>query len=431
MKKFTDLKRQMPSQMNVIDPLLPAQKPTVVEGNTLKDDWVPDELLKALQNEPDYPTFVRSLEYLNARLEEPESSLRVPNAYSALLINELVTVVIPNFWEFLNTSSDRDGLLALVYSCLRSPGAIRCIVLKLRTFVSNDIKNDKSFHSPLNKNQEYAEIYLCLLSGILGPGSFLHKIWRDNRSLITRDAQREVVWKDFAAIVASGTIVSLAAEAEDKRRLQDGPENILPFSWLLSGTQYSSWLGLNIAYMAHQVDADDSAALQALAGFLGKAMDVGYPSKWYPEETRLQYANSWLDAVVEKLLHTFFQSQLKTSTRLSLVISRLSLLSQRLFLQSTLHIIAGMPAFASERATEAPQTLAPELVSAYATKLFELFNKVESVWDFLEDMTIYPDEVGAIPNLSLNRVTACLIAQADRKKPLTLIRTAAYAFYAR
>ncbi|KAJ9668907.1 telomere binding protein [Coniosporium apollinis] len=242
-----------------------SQQPLV---SAIEDDRTPavyslKDALQVLQNQPDIASLRHVLQYLNS--EADHASIDLPNPEAAKIVNTLVSVILPDFWGTIRSSQSDASERRLLTACLTSIPGIGSILARLKLLAA-ELQEKKG------NAQNLAEL-LEILDVLLQRDDFVQKIWTDINSLEAHAVRRTILWKDFVSQVASGRIVSTAAQAENALRAAGdaGPE-----LWLADGSKYARWLGRNVAAMAKTIAEKDDRAATAAAQLLEKSFSLGY-----------------------------------------------------------------------------------------------------------------------------------------------------------
>ncbi|KAK4550045.1 hypothetical protein LTR36_003012 [Oleoguttula mirabilis] len=242
----------------------PAGSHEVAQASRPQSWTSPDEALRSLRSEPDTNALLAILQQLDSEhgFDRP-FTLATPGPLQAQIINALVNVTIPTFWSVL-----KDGDKALLVACLSNITGINALVAKLRSSASatgsqgapllSDLLDvaDRLFHGD--------DFVLGLLQHLTS-------------SPVVDKVKCEIVRKEVVNVLGSGKVVAAAAQAEEAVRKQDGSVRTTS-RWLSKGSDYSAWLGRNIAQLVIRDDGQaDARTAETAAQLLGKALNMGYP----------------------------------------------------------------------------------------------------------------------------------------------------------
>lgn len=244
------------SQQPLVSAIQDSRTPTL---HSLKDT------LQVLQNQPDIVSLRHVLHYLDS--EADHASIYLPNPEAAKIVNTLVSIILPDFWGTLKSSQSDTPDRHLLIACLTSILGIGSILARLKLLTA-ELQEKKG------NAQNVAEL-LEVLDVVLQRDDFAQKIRTDINRLEAHAVRRTILWKDFVTQVASGRIISAAAQAENALRASG---DVSPGLWLADGSGYARWLGRNIAVMAKPFAERDDTATAAAAQLLEKSFSLGYTS---------------------------------------------------------------------------------------------------------------------------------------------------------
>jgi len=230
----------------------------------------PEDALETLKSRPDSDSLEEVLIYLSRRQDRDDFSISVPSPSSAKITNELISTTIPDFWQ------DIGHLEKLMLDTLRTVAGIGAIVARLRSLTSQ-YKPDKRVAQSSNAAQPISDL-INVLSGILCSDDVTYHIFTNVKTLVQSQVKQDLLWKEYLTSVATGKIVSAVAEAEDVIGTNDTDRKR---SWLSDGSQYSAWLGRNVAYMARKTaESPDEPVMKAAAQMCGRALNLGYGGRF-------------------------------------------------------------------------------------------------------------------------------------------------------
>ena len=238
-------------------------------GNVLSkplENW--ETLLQKFRSQPDAETVVSVLRSLSFGSEpSPLLDLYAPGPSQSQVIKVLVNVITPSFWPVFN---DREK--ALLVSCLSSVSGIAALTERIRAL--SHLLSKPQFSSG---DLEEIKILLNVEGTLFNGDDVSFRIWLRLSSSATTDIKRELAWKEYVRLVASGKVTSTVSQAEDVVKTR---EPTFKQTWLSSGAEFANWLGRNVAQLMQQrsslTDAP-SALAKATTDFLSKALSFGYP----------------------------------------------------------------------------------------------------------------------------------------------------------
>ena len=236
-----------------------------------------EDVLAAINGKPDLDVLRNTLKWLGSGSKDLDRRVLDIGPKSAEVKFAFLNKIIPDFWPLLCKSpvpehkkvkilllqffSDVAGVAFLASHCR----------LALSTFKSSSSKNERKALA------QSLDTSLSFTAQLLKPQSSLYRHWQKLHNSSLNASQRALSLKEYASILPSGRILSLAAEAqklasEDELQQSDGP-------WLADGRKYSLWLGNNLSFMLHEIGSGDSDAWEALKLMLSKSLTLGYNSK--------------------------------------------------------------------------------------------------------------------------------------------------------
>ncbi|KAE8393721.1 telomere length regulation protein-domain-containing protein [Aspergillus alliaceus] len=238
-----------------------------------------DYILAALKSKPDRTDLSRILSVLdpsNRSVTSKRFDIRIPNPLTAQILNALGTITIPDHWASLNarskvSTSEDHKLRAALLRCFSSVSGVSCLVTQLRSLIT--AARSSSQHARASGSQIQIRDILAVLSALLKPKDFTLRLYTDIEALYSNLTQKQVAWKEFVSLIAASKVLSTTAEALTLAKDCGGLNSV---TWIGDGSQYVSWLGTNICYMASKVDLNKDEAWKAVASLTGRALSLGY-----------------------------------------------------------------------------------------------------------------------------------------------------------
>ena len=231
----------------------------------------PDEVLKALKEDPDYKTVSEVLKYLASESDRKDGfNLIKPDPVSGNIAYQLINTSIPNYWQTLKEHKVQTKQLV---RCLRNPCGIGVILSRLRLLIA-DSRQKKPVDQIRDASSQITDL-LDILRGLLQDNWTLSFVWNDVQTFAKDATQSKMIWREFVLQVTSGKILSLSAEAEDVLKDRTPSRKA---EWLSDGSEYAAWLGRNIAVLVKEGEESRDVA-SAVVEFGGKALSLGYASK--------------------------------------------------------------------------------------------------------------------------------------------------------
>ncbi|KAK4499553.1 hypothetical protein PRZ48_010069 [Zasmidium cellare] len=238
-----------------------------VEKTPFASVATPEDALQYLRSQPDADGLIKVLHRLNKRHGfSDDFDLRAPGPLQAQIINALVAAILPAFWPVVEQNDK-----SLLVSCLRTAAGANALVARAKLLCDN-LSRSKSEDVD---HQELAVI-LSAISEAFKSDNIAFTVWSGLVEAVESDVKRQLAWKDFVGLVASGKLVATVARAEDFLTAKGGSQSA---SSLASGAMCSAWLGRNIAVFLQQSKKDDenmTNSYTAAALLLSKSFGLGY-----------------------------------------------------------------------------------------------------------------------------------------------------------
>lgn len=233
----------------------------------------PEDALEALRSKPDHATLSRALRWLNRTVpHNDEFDIKKPGPKAAQIIFTLINDIVPDYWETLSVESGQEkNLLA---QCLSSIAGVGAITSRLRLLLDLLKDSQKPAQVPVVSKTQPVEILLSVLETVLAKEDFITAIWHDIEGFNLPSSQKFLQWKEFASLVASGKVLSVASEAN--LTLSDLSPSIRAGSWVGDGSQYAAWLGRCMQHVVKAEKDDDVEGQKALSQLLSKGLTLGY-----------------------------------------------------------------------------------------------------------------------------------------------------------
>ncbi|KAJ5093516.1 hypothetical protein N7456_009377 [Penicillium angulare] len=263
----------------------------------LDQDLTADQVIDVLKSQPSREEIYTVLALLDPYNKSRTLSLdiRLPGPVSAQILQLLVSSVIPNHWASLvgdgKTTSSAKARAALL-RCLSSVAGIGSLVARLRSLIASVQASSQQTQG--SNNQSAISDLLSVFANLLEPTDFLYRTYGDILALNDKSARQRVAWNEVVSLIASGKIVSTAAEA--LAVASDIPSS--PTYWLADGRQYAKWLGTNISHMISKLDVNEQSGWPHIASLTERALSLGYSSSIIPEI----YANIFHDQTFRQRL---------------------------------------------------------------------------------------------------------------------------------
>lgn len=318
----------------------PAQKDNHPDSNWRLDSS--EAAFDILSSKPDLKQLTRVLHWLDSEAAgDGNFNMKIPSPKAAQIINVLVNEIVPNYWATLNGQQTSGHLKPqrLLLRCLSSVAGIGAITTRLRSLV-NSIRDGGTSKNVGEVDKSEAMSDQCdLLQSILGKDTFITSIWADISLLIPKLSARSLLWKELLSILATGRLLSVAAEANEI--LNKGSSSIQKESWIGRGNEYSSWLGRNVGAMAIDLKEEDDEAWKEAARLLGKGLMLGYMGKLLPMDPSCRFLTKrYVDQIVEALYSSLIIRVTSSMAKFRALVHRLHVHEQRTILYSMIRIVS-------------------------------------------------------------------------------------------
>jgi telomere length regulation protein len=244
-------------------------EPLIQEVKSLdkQEDAIPvnstESALEALKNQPSRKTVNNVLSYLSTE----GFSLLLPEPLNASIAHQLINDTIPNYWRTVKGSAEASRLKKI----LRNPTGLGHLNTRIRSLIA-DSRQKKAPGEARNTAEHIADT-LDVLNLVLSGDHTSHLILHDVLAFGRNPVQRKSIWREYLAQVASGRLLSIAAEAEDV--LKKSNDAYKDQNWVADGKEYAAWLGRNIANSL-QHGSDSEEHLTSVVELCSKALGLGY-----------------------------------------------------------------------------------------------------------------------------------------------------------
>lgn len=269
---------QSPRQNALEDALVEAPKEQAQTSVTLGPASTPEEALEVLKNEPSYTSLTATLNFLTKSYGG--FSLTSPNPLAAQVVHVLVSVTVPDYWDLLQRrktkAKDQEVALKLLVSCLQSVTGLNAVLLSLKRHIQLSKETKKAVGGP--SIREVLRILLELMQTLLEGDASVQIIWKQIIVSGVKNPKQKAIWQEYLAIVGSGRILGLAAEAESV--INELSATIGEKYWIANGSEYSLWLAGNILFLSRDLPKQSHDGYRNCAELLGRALRLGHTGKF-------------------------------------------------------------------------------------------------------------------------------------------------------
>ncbi|KAF2459793.1 telomere length regulation protein-domain-containing protein [Lineolata rhizophorae] len=365
-------------------------------GADLSKGQSPKSLLEILKSQPNFDDVQDALNYF-AKKDGKDSalfSIKVPGPVSSQIVSVLVNSIAPNFWSTLQLGQSDINFKRLLATSLRSVSGIGAIIARLRALATEqDFAGQDATKASRNIDRHIRDS-LELLEHVLDGDSTSQTLWSEIRKAEVAEVQKTMLWKEYISLIASGKVVSAAAQAEDALK---GRKEVRKESWTASGSQFASWLGLNCAKMAFMLGIGDSTGWSALAELLAKTFSLGYSRQ-----------------VISEFYRSILVSGDNSMQRIEALLKHMSSYQQQQFLSSTLAFL-NVEVLPPKPEDGLPGGLQPtKAIGGSAALLRAIYAHSESLENKLISWLLSPASLGADGSFDLLRaLVLALSPKAD------------------
>ncbi|KAK2061243.1 telomere length regulation protein [Colletotrichum caudatum] len=263
-------------------PLLQEPEPSKKRAKIAQQDSniiTVQDALETLKNQPDYDSLVAVLSSLDhGTIAAAGFKVATPSPEAAQIIQCLVVEIIPNYWPLLKEEApgnmstqgaDSPRALELLLRCLRNVTGLNAVITRMKALIQESKASAQDLKRPdlaLNLG-----VLLEVCSTVLGKDEHLAMLWTASSSGLGSMGERRPMAHEFAALIAGGRLISVAAEAEAIVNTDSFAGNNL---WIANGQEYSKWLGRSIAYWATSgISSDD---IRLCSEVFTRSLRLGY-----------------------------------------------------------------------------------------------------------------------------------------------------------
>ena len=237
----------------------------------------PEAVINLLNHQPSVHSLSQALQFLSKTCftkREDGFNILLPNPKSAQVVYSLVNDILPHFWPSLSKPQDPEAIKPRnrLLQCLRSSSGLGAILTCLRSKI-DEIQGNKS------KENDALKVFCDFLQYLLHGDVFLLVLWTSLYSFETRHGRAEMSWKELVNVIASGRLISTAAESE--ALLREKSVDIHESIWIADGALFAKWLGQNLRHMVQNLDEHrwGNGGQQSVLLCFSRALGLGYTSE--------------------------------------------------------------------------------------------------------------------------------------------------------
>lgn len=238
-----------------------------------------EDVVAILNSKPDVQLLGDVLQWLHSKSRHPSARVDNFRIRDGEIKFSFLDKITNDFWPLLRDSTDPEHkkirmLLLSYFSNVAGVASLASFLrLALHTLKSNSNKDERK--APLHT----LTVALTFTAQLLKPESSIYRHWEKLQASSLNALQKLLAWKDYTSILASGRVLSLAAEAQrlNSELVLGSLEDI----WVADGKQYSKWLGHTLSFMLSDIDLSNKDAWDALKIMFSKALTLGYSSQYF------------------------------------------------------------------------------------------------------------------------------------------------------
>ena len=241
----------------------------------------PQEALAILKGQPDRDQLRNVLAYLGDGIDGKHMfNVKLHSALASSLVSSLVRTAVADYWENLQSSEkDRAALLKCLDNVAGLASLWSFLGIIMRDFKPEGVQGGFE----LKSHRTLARSVLDVLSNVLLPVkgySFLSKTLHDIFRLYgSRSGAREAMIQELTNLIAGSRILSAVSEAAYVIGCVDSGED--ENAWMADGSQWSIWLGSNLAHVSMQTELVEEEKWRAIGSITKRGLSLGHPGKYW------------------------------------------------------------------------------------------------------------------------------------------------------
>ena len=262
--------------------LKPAEIPQPTQTIQVPSDSTSDlriitshDLLQTLQSKPSFEALKLCLQWLASPVDG--FNIKIPGPQATRIISVLVNELTTDYWHVLRDDQGSRHVKErnLYVKSLSSVAGIGALCSRLRSLLDFG-KQEQNTKAKITRKQLQNQIrdVLEIMHLVLRGKDTLENMWTEIRKKVNKPIQRQLLVKEIVTQIASGRILSLAAEALDFCELSRAGQH--PLNWLGEGRVFSCWLGQNIRSTFEDVTDEDEDTRKLGASLLIRGISLGY-----------------------------------------------------------------------------------------------------------------------------------------------------------
>lgn len=250
-------------------------KPTL----DLDKDLTPNEAIDLLKSRPtqeELSSLLKKLDPYN-KYNNFNLDIRIPGPATTQILQALVSTTIPDHWALLSDEKQSRNVKSksALLRCFSSVPGFASLCAHLRLALSS--AKSASQEAERTSSRSAIRDLLSVIGALLEPEDFLYRLRKDIEALYKNQTRQQIAWNELVSLVASGKIISVAAEA--LTCLGDASLSSSE-SWTSEGRNYAPWLGRNISLFISRLTDTDEPGWASVASLTERSLSLGYSCEY-------------------------------------------------------------------------------------------------------------------------------------------------------
>jgi telomere length regulation protein len=326
---------------------------------------------------------IAALKALHSHAFGPKFNIHAPGPLQSQIINALITNIVPDFWPSLEVKHGQELIL-----CLSNVAGFNAILARLKFFDSEN----GSEQTGERQSVAAVECHLDVVKSLFKGNNVISLVFTNLLLSVPQKPRRDMIWKDFVNLLGSGKVIATVAQALDHSKTNQKSTGVdQSVMWLANGSEYSTWLGLNMEHMLFKgLDESPDHVTSAVAQLLAKTLSLGY-------------SKSIMQGLFGQIVPDLISKKLKQDSVLAMV-KHIPLYATRTFMEHLLRWMSGL-SFTDTETTRASTEKTRQTASALAALVSLIATADRHLQDNLLLMLSDPPFASS---LSLSTRRACL-----------------------
>ena len=281
----------------------------------------PEDVLQVLRSRPDLDQLIATLKALHSHSFGPKFNIHAPGPLQSQIINALITNIVPDFWPSLEVKYAQELIL-----CLSNVAGFNAVLAQLRLCKSENGSEQIGERQSIDEIEFHLDVIKSLFKGT----SVISLVFTNLLSSVPQKPRRDMIWKDFVNLLGSGKVITTVAQALDHSTTNQKSTGVdQSVMWLANGSEYSTWLGLNMENMLFKsLDESPDHVTLAVAQLLAKSLSLGY-------------SKSIMQGLFGKIVPDLISKKLKQDS-VQAMVKQIPLYATRTFMEHLLRWMTGL-----------------------------------------------------------------------------------------